>query len=312
MTMTELDPEIRAFTQQLSADWRSHPPLGDLSLPEARAVAEQVRKRWRSGGPEMERVEEIAFPTAAGPMRVRIYQPKAEPAEAAMIYLHGGGFTMFSIDTHDRLMREYAAAAGITVIGLDYALSPEHKYPVALEQVLAFVRDRRGRNSGPIALGGDSAGANLALAAAARLRDAGEGDLVTALLLNYGAFGPGTSDAAEASYGGPDAVLNAAEMEYFWANYLARPGEYLDPSVNLLEANLKRLPPALLVVPECDILTEQSFMIAERIGARAELRVYSGATHSFLEAMSVAAVARQAIAESAEWLKSRLVDSLDS
>jgi acetyl esterase len=306
--MSDLDPEIRAFTEQLSADWQSHPPLSGLTMPEARAVAEAVRERWRAGGPAMARIEESLVATAAGPMRVRRYEPQGAAADAALVYLHGGGFTMFSIDTHDRLMREYAAAAGMAVIGLDYALSPEHKYPAALEQVTDFVRDHAARQPQVLlALGGDSAGANLALAAAVRLRDAGERGIVSALLLNYGAFGPDHSDEAEARFGGPGAILNRAEMETFWANYLSRPAQRLDPGVNLLEADLRRLPPALLVVPECDLLTEQSLAIANRMQQRAELRLYSGATHSFLEAMSVSALARQAIAESAAWLRGRLI-----
>jgi acetyl esterase len=305
--VSELDPEIAAFVAQLSADWRSHPPLSTLSLPEARQVAEQVRSRWRVGGPEMERIEESLFAIAAGPMRVRCYKPFGAMRAAAMIYLHGGGFTMFSIDTHDRLMREYAAAAGISVIGLDYALSPEHKFPVALEQVLAFVDDHLARHDGGyLALGGDSAGANLALAAAVKMRDAGRGDTVRALLLNYGAFGPGTSDAAEQNFGGPNAVLNRAEMEYFWANYLTHPADARNPAANLLDAELHGLPPALLVVPECDILSEQSYVVVRKMGAVAELRLYPGATHSFLEAMRVSTLACDAIANSSQWLRAQL------
>jgi acetyl esterase len=304
--MREIDPEIRAFADLLAADWRSHPPLAGLTMAAARDVAEKVRERWRIGGPEMAQVTETTFPTACGPMRLRSYRPHGATAGAAMVYLHGGGFTLFSIDTHDRLMREYADASKLTVIGLDYALSPEHKFPVALEQVVGFVRALDGHpDVRTIALGGDSAGANLALSAAVALRDAGRGDLLRALLLNYGAFGPRHSDEAEALWGGPEAVLNRAEMEVFWDNYLAHPAGRLDPAVNLLDADLRRLPPALLVVPECDILAEQSHAIAERLGPRAETRVYSGATHSFLEAMSMSALARQAIAESAAWLRAK-------
>ena len=304
--MSVIDPEIRAFADLLAADWQSHPPLAGLSMPAARAVAEKVRERWRTGGPDMAQITESSFPTGAGPMRLRSYQPHEAAPGAAMVYLHGGGFTLFSIDTHDRLMREYAHASGLTVIGLDYALSPEHKFPVALDQVVAFLR---ALDSHPdiraIMLGGDSAGANLSLSAAVALRDAGRGDLLRALLLNYGAFGPQHSDEAEALWGGPDAVLNRAEMEVFWDNYLAHPAGRLDPAVNLLDADLRRLPPALLVVPECDLLAEQSYAIAERLGPRAETRIYSGATHSFLEAMSMSRLARQAIAESAAWLRTK-------
>src|SRR5437870_13621625 len=95
-------------------------------------------------------------------VRIRCYGHCPNAGERALIYLHGGGWTLFSLDTHDRVMREYAARAGMIVAGVDYALSPEAKYPVALEQVVAVARDLAPRS---IAIGGDSAGANLALAA---------------------------------------------------------------------------------------------------------------------------------------------------
>lgn len=299
--MTGLDPEIAAFAAALSAEWGKYPSLDGLSPPEKRAIAEEVRRPFRQGGPELP-CREGALPTPAGPMRWRAYTP--EGADGTLVYLHGGGFTMFSIDTHDRLLRELAAASGMTVIGLDYALAPEHRYPVALEQVLAFVRDwRAARPGGWLALGGDSAGANLALAAAVRLRDAGEGDAVRALVLNYGAFGPAHSDAAEAAFGGPGAVLNRDEMVQFWAAYAGQPADRLDPCLDLLHADLCGLPPALLVVAECDILAEQSHAVAVKLGESAEIRVFSGATHSFLEAVASAELARRAFAETGLYLR---------
>src|SRR4029077_13102470 len=98
----------------------------------------------------------------------------------ALIYLHGGGWALFSLDTHDRVMREYASRAGVMVIGVDYALSPEAKYPVALDQGVAVVRLFAGRGL-VLAIGGDSAGANLAIGACIGLRDDGDSHLVRAM-----------------------------------------------------------------------------------------------------------------------------------
>ena len=325
MDTSLIDPEIRQFIARMRADWDRHPPLASLPLPQARAVAEEVRAPWRQGGPAMALTRELNADTAAGPLRLRLHYPAApaptDPAPTApnagallpvLAYLHGGGFTLFSIDTHDRLMREYAAAAGCVVVGVDYPLAPEAKYPVALNRLVALAGwlaehgAALGLDAARLALGGDSAGGNLALAAALRLRDAGRGHAICGLLLNYGAFDSHCSDAAEALHGGPGAILDRAEMQYYWANYLRTPADAEDPYACPIHAALAGLPPCFLAVAELDVIAEQSHAMAAALaaaGVRADLRVYQGATHSFLEAMSVSALARAAIADGAAFLK---------
>jgi acetyl esterase len=317
MTQRQIDPEIAAFVAAMSRDWASHPPFTTLPLDEARAVAEAVRAPWRAGGPAMARTEERLAPTSSGEVKVRIHDPGVASPAPALIYLHGGGFTLFSLDTHDRLMREYAAAGAFVVVGVDYPLSPEARYPRALDQIVEVVDWLRGPAAGAlgvdpdrIAIGGDSAGANLSLAAALRLRDRGSPGALRALLLNYGAFGAPCSDASEAAFGGPTAVLNRAEMDYYMANYLgAADALAADPYARPYLAELAGLPPAFLAIPDRDVLAEQSRDMAGRFrsaGVPVEAREYAGATHSFLEAMSVSALARQGIADGAAWVRARL------
>lgn len=114
--------------------WRQHPPLNQVSFPEARRIAEDVRSAWTRGGPRMARTEEIMVPAPDGPVRVRILDPLDDGLRPAFVYLHGGGWTLFSIDTHDRLMREYAARSGMMVIAVDYSLSPEVRFPRAINE----------------------------------------------------------------------------------------------------------------------------------------------------------------------------------
>lgn len=313
----ELDPEIAVFVERLSAAWAEHPPFASLPIAEAREVAEKVRAPWRAAGPVMARTSEHIVPTATGGLRVRLYDPGLPSPAPALIYLHGGGFILFSIDTHDRLMREYAAAGQFAVIGVDYPLSPEARYPKALDQIVELVdwlhRDG-GRELGidpeRLAIGGDSAGANLSVATALRLRDRGATGMLKGLLLNYGAFGIGCSDEAEERFGGEGAVLQRAEMDHYFMCYLgADLLAQADPYATPLLAGLRRLPPAFLAIPQCDLLAEQSYAMAERM-AEADVDVssvvYEGATHSFLEAMSIAEVARRAIRDGADWVKEKL------
>jgi len=312
-----IDPEICLFLDEMRARWAQHPPFDSLSFSEQRAVSEQVRACWTEGGPEMSDTIERCFDPGAGELRIRIYRPAGVEASAsALVYLHGGGFTLFSIDTHDRLMREYAAAGGFVVIGVDYPLSPEHKYPVALDRIEALMLwlgahgEEWGIDPARLAIGGDSAGANLSFATALRLRERGEAGLVRAILSNYGYFTSDVSDRAEQRFGGPGSIMDRVEAQSYYANYLSDwAAEKDDPLACPILADLRGLPPVLLVIPECDLLTEQSLAIESRLeaaGVDTSAIIYPGATHSFLEAMSVAKVARDAIRDGAQFVRSRL------
>jgi acetyl esterase len=311
MTAPPIDPQVQIFVDGIAEAYARHPDVMTLPLDEARRVVEEVRRPWRQGGPVMEATEEHVFDLPGGAMRARIHRPDDRRDGAALIYLHGGGYTFFSIDTHDRLMREYAARSGMVVIGLDYPLSPEAKFPAALEQVVACV-DWLVANGGAVgidgdrlAIGGDSAGGNLSIAAALALRDRGAPDALKGLLLNYPGLSPDKSAEAVARFGGDGAILSAAEADFFWNNYLRDAADRRNPLANTLIADPAGLPPALFVVAEIDLLAEQSAIMAERIrdaGGLAELNLYRGAVHGFVEAVSVSTLAERAIADAAAWL----------
>ena len=311
-----LDPQIREFVAALAAGWASFPDDGARQIAETRRIAEVVRTPWRLGGPIMASTAEINVATRRGGVRVRIHRPMVDPApQPTLIYLHGGGWTIFSLDTHDRIMRELAARAGVVVCGVDYALSPEAKFPHALEQVVDVARwlhadgAHAGIDAARIAIGGDSAGANLAAATSLTLRDAGQAHWLRAMLLAYGCFTNELSDQAVRGFGAPGNLLTSTEMDGFWDNYLARPEDALIPYAAPLRAHLHGLPPAFLIGAQCDVLCEQSHAFAARLeaaGVEAELHEYAGATHSFLEAVSIAAVADKAIGDAAAWLRKRL------
>jgi acetyl esterase len=307
----DLDPDIRRFVREMGAGWARHPEFSLASPLEARRIAEIVRAPWTEGGPAMAASIEYDIAGGAGAVRVRCYDPGPSGVKPALVYLHGGGWTIFSLDTHDRLMREYAARAGVVVVGVDYALSPEAKYPVALDQVEAVMREllahgaRYGVDRSRVAVGGDSAGANLSVAACLRLRDRGIGG-ICGMLLNYGVFDRRSSREAQIRYGGFGYMLSVAEMDEFWANYLRDERDADDPCVCPVKGDLRGLPQARLVVPECDLLTEQSDAMADRLraaGVPVSVDVYAGATHSFLEAVSVAPIADRAIDASSRWLR---------
>lgn len=314
-----LDPGIRRFVLETSSQYSEFPPLESLTHPEARRIAEIVRERWRTGGPAMLATSDHFVPAPPRSIRARLHDPGPQGAKPALIYLHGGGWTLFSIDTHDRVMREYAARAGICVVGVDYSLSPENRFPRALDEVLATVRWLRNGGAGPavdsarLAIGGDSAGGNLAMAASLALRDSGLAEGIQALLLNYAAFDVECSDRAIKAFGGDGNMLRYDEMLLFWRNYLRGPEDALNPLACPMKARLDGLPPVFLTIPEFDLLAEQSLAMADRLrdaGVAVRAEVYPGASHSFLEAVSVSAVADLALTEGAAWLRKELANGV--
>lgn len=307
----DIDPDVRAFIERTGADYAAlsavSPPT---TIARRREIAEQVRQPWSRGGPDMAETRMIRF----GPhgVRARIHIPATGAGTGTLLYLHGGGWTVFSIDTHDRLMREYAERIGCAVVGLDYALSPEHRFPRALEDVDACIHWLRRNGSAfglsveRLAIGGDSAGGNLSLAATLRLRDRGE-TLPVALLLNYAALDTEPRPSYN-RYDGDPYMLNVDEMRDFWINYLGKPTTD-DPYARPLLADLTGLPPVHLCIAECDILADQNTELADRLeaaGVEVSAIVYSGATHSFLEAVSISSCADRAIQDASDWLSSFL------
>ena len=311
-----LDPTIRIFQQRIAAAYAEHPGFAELPPAERRRIAEQVRGPWRIGGPAMRHVEELRVGDRE--VRIRVLRPTRAPALPALLYLHGGGWTMFSLDTHDRLMREYAARAGVAVIGIDYSLAPEARFPAAIEEIVSVIawlrRDGAALGVDParLAIGGDSAGANLAVAASLALREAGAPPLA-ALLLNYGAFaGRPDGHASYARFGGEAYNLTAAEMAGFWRDYAREESDLANPLASPLLADLHNLPPSFFTIAECDVLADENIALAERMraaGVPVEARVHGGAAHSFLEAISISPLAERAVDEGAAWLRERLAPS---
>jgi acetyl esterase len=310
----DVDPEIRAWLRRMFASSAALGSRPGLSPVERRAIAEAQRAPWQQGGPAMASSETLTV--GASGTRIRIHRPTTAADLPVLVYLHGGGWTLFSIDSHDRLMREYAGRAGVAVLGIDYPLAPESCFPAAsgsIADVLGWLQahgSEHGLDASRFAIGGDSAGANLSVSAALRLGADG-GPMPRALLLNYGAF-DGTWVPSYERYGDGDRyMLTGPEMDEFWACYLGDDWATSppDPLARPLHADLSGLPPTWLCAARCDILLDENVAMAERLvdaGVDTQLHIYDGATHSFLEAMSVSRIADRALADASDWLSERL------
>jgi len=229
------------------------------------------------------------------------------------IYLHGGGWVMHNLDSHDRLMRTYALKSGFSVLGLDYPLAPEIQFPqnlyACVDAVECVIENAQeiGVQPDRIVLGGDSSGANLALSVALRRQEMGLAPL-TGLLLTYGVF---DSDLARPSYGrfgmAPH-MLTEEKIAFFWAQYCRQATDRTNPLAAPFRADisaLASLPPVHLSIAGQDVLLDENLAMADRLraaGVDVSQCVYENAVRGFVEAVDCSPVADQAVADAATWL----------
>jgi acetyl esterase len=298
-----IDSEILAARAAMAA---ATGPFDIVTLPsaEGRALIDASAMLLNDGQPEMAKVEDFD----AGGIRVRAYVPHRFDARGGIYYLHGGGWFACSVDTHDRMLRSLAASAGAPVFSADYRLSPEQPYPAPLDDATRgwdWVADHAvdfGADPARFAFGGDSAGANLALALTMRLRDAGRIMPLGCALL-YGCFAPGLDTESGRAFGAGGYGLTRERMAWYWSNYLAGTDAI---EATPLYATLAGLPGCFLGIAEADTVADDSRLLRERLeaaGVPAELRVWPGATHGFLQMTRDAAIAREAVGDVARAMR---------
>jgi acetyl esterase len=308
-----VDPELIAAGQLLQQKGLVTPDRTVASLAEVRAASERTGAFLGEGSVPLKHERDLSLPGPHGQVPCRLYMPDQGERPPLLIYAHGGGFMQGSIPSWDHFLRDLVRQSGVAALSVDYQLSPEVKFPVAFEEIVAMVRlaAREGAgfgiDPGRLAVGGDSAGANLALAAAMAMRDAGEPALRFQLLL-YGCF---TTDCDSPSWQrfGQGAGLSQSQMRWIWETYLERPEQYSDWRAAPLGGNLAGVAPAHLIVGSLDPLLDDSNMLAAKLkaaGVPHNLTVYQGINHGFIRYGRLIGTARRAIAECAAALKTGL------
>lgn len=312
---TEIDPEMQAVLDNIAARGGGAWRIDRVSPAEARRRYAEERRFWNAERVGLAAVRETAAPGPHGDVPLRLYYPETGNSETGrplpvLVFLHGGGWVVGGNDTHDRIMRLLAAKSGAAVAGVDYRLAPEHKFPVPFEDCLAAVRYLAARGGdhdldpARLALGGDSAGANMALGVALTLRDDAPAP-PRGLLLYYGVFGlrDGTSRRL---FGGPAHGLSRADLDHYHGSYFAREDDARDPRFDHLEADTAGLPPSYLCAAGLDPLLDDSHALAallRRDGVAHRLEVYDGMLHGFLHYSAMAGKAMAALDAGAAWLR---------
>jgi acetyl esterase len=274
------------------------PPYYEVPAHVARRIYRDTRSAVAPKAPD---VAEARLLIAPGPVALRAYRPygtKVDEPLPALVYIHGGGWVIGDLDTHDVLCRQLANGARCAVYSVDYRLAPEHPFPAGVEDCIAAVKHVAARHS-QVAVGGDSAGGTLATVAALDARDRG-GPKIDFQLLIY----PGTDQRAghpSVTRNGEGYLLTKKAMEYFRAHYLPNPKDYLDWRASpLLARSLAGLPPAYVITAGYDPLRDEGREYAERMakeGVEVAYREYSDMVHGFILFGGVLDTANAAVAE---------------
>jgi acetyl esterase len=318
------DPQMQAILDQFAKF--NAPPLERLSPENARNLptlknaveemtAEHVAARAMTLAKPMPepvgRIDHTLIPGPGGDLLARVYTPKGDGPFPVLVYFHGGGWVIANLDVYEPSCRALCNAAECVVVSVAYRQAPEHKYPAAAEDAYAATQwvianaARLGGDPRRVAVGGESAGGNLATVACLKARDQG-GAMPIAQLLVYPVTDSrmNTPSYRENANAKP---LNSAMMAWFWKNYLHSEAEGREPYASPMQATgLNGLPPAIVITAELDPLRDEGEAYAQRLadaGVPVRAQRYNGVTHEFFGLAGVVPTAKEALQEAVEGLQ---------
>jgi len=276
-----LHPQARALLDLIAQ--RGLPSMQSLTPVEARLFYRDRRALTQPEAPPMAEIAELSAEGPHGPILLRLYRPTLRSDQPAalpvLVYYHGGGWTIGDLDTHDVLCRQLAKGAGCAVVSVDYRMGPEHRFPAAVDDCLAatyWVRRNAaalGLDAARLAVGGDSAGGNLAAAVALLARDAGDLPIAFQLLIYPATDMRRGHDSHVAN--GRGYLLETETITYYHDNYIADPAHDLDWRASpLLHENLAKLPPSLVLTAGFDPLRDEGRDYADALVAAGNQAAY--------------------------------------
>jgi acetyl esterase len=296
-----MDPEIQQVLDAMLAV--EGPPAHEVPIELARAAHEQETEKLSGPGQEVGEVRDFTVTGPGGEIPVRTYRPR-EDEGGVVAYFHGGGWAIGSIDSFDTVCRALGNASRATVVSVGYRLAPEHRFPGALEDCVAVTRwiaDHAGAER--LAVVGDSAGGNLAIGVARRLRDVVRFQALVYPVCDSALNTPSYREFRE-RYG-----LTAAGMQRYWSLYLEG-DDGTHPDASPLRADdLQGLPPAYVLTAEFDVLRDEGEALVDKLragGVEVTHQRYDGTIHGFWRWQQAAEVARRAVAEVGEALRREL------
>lgn len=307
-----VDPQMApllAEALRLQAAGRPVPEADDAGRAESlRAEFAAAQRRWNREPVDAIRWEDRSLPLAGRTLRLREFVPD-RPLPGRVLYVHGGGWVLGSVETHHRIMASLARATCRRVVGVDYRLAPDHPFPAPMFDVADTARAILEESAeGPFYLAGDSAGANLALGAALQMRDDDPWLFrsLSGLALVYGCFRHQVVSGSHRAFGSGGFLLDSADVDWFWRTYYGRtkPNALAEPAL----ANLAGLPPVLLVGAGLDPLLDDTLEMSRALaicGVPITLRVLPGVVHGCLKYVGHLAAADDCLAAIGDFFGSR-------
>jgi acetyl esterase len=301
-----LDPHARRFLDLLAANRRGSMPLAHL---ERRRAFQSLARMMSGDDVRVGAVTNTSIPGPAGPLAIRIYTPaaKQDRVSAGMVYFHGGGWVIGSLVTHDGICARLAEASNCRIVAVDYRLAPEHKFPCAIEDAIAatqFVAANAaafGIDPSRLAIGGDSAGANIAAVVCQWVKHACKRTLALQALFCPVMDALGDTDSRRAFAEGY--FLDKSTMEEDLLLYCSRGVAYDDPRLSPLRAaDFSGLPPAHIHTAECDPVRDEGKSYAEKLvaaGVPVTYRCHAGMIHHFYGMTGVIPAANVALRDAA-------------
>jgi len=278
---TPLDPKTQSLIELFTSS--GAPPLAQGTVEQGREQAAGL-PLLLGDGPQVGEVNDVEIPGPDGPIPARIFRPEGTPI-GTIVYLHGGGWVVGTLEAFDPLARLLTKESGCTVVLVDYRLAPEHRFPAALEDSWAALEwAAANETNGPLIVGGDSAGGNLAAVCAIRARDRGGPKLALQLL-----FHPVTDhDFETGSYQehGENPLLSSEDMKWFWGHYVPSAEDRAHPEASPLRTDdLSNLAPAFVILAEHDVLRDEGKAYVERLkeaGVPVTVRHHEDQAHDFV------------------------------
>ena len=308
-----LDPQAKALLDLVTA--AGTPAFNEMTVPQAR---DAIRALFIPTEPPLpvKSVETRVLNTNSVDLAARIYSPDGQCPLPILVFFHGGGWVIGDLETHDATCRALAIGAGCVVVAIDYRRAPEHKFPTAAEdcfaatQWVALNAASLGGDPSRIAVGGDSAGGNLATVVAQMAADRG-GPVLRYQLLIYPVTDHSFETASYKNYA-DGYLLTKETMEWFWNHYLNSPSDGINPYASPLRSQrLSHLPPAWVLTAEYDPLADEGTAYARKMneaGVSVEHTEYKGMIHGFFSFGHILDQGRQAIADACTRLKAALKD----
>lgn len=304
----ELDPKAKQFLTAIAA--AGLPPLSELTPALARE--RNIVRSFSLDPVPVASVKNLSIDGPFGEIPLRIYTPEGKGPFPALVYLHGGGWVVGTPDDFDAVYSILCRDAGYLVVSVDYQLSPEAKFPVAIEEGYAVLEWLADENTilpvmhERIAIGGDSAGGNMAAVIAMMARDRG-GPALAFQLLICPATDLANTDTSSYRQFGFGIWVPSELMQWYTNHYLEDSRELSNPYVSpLLAADLSDLPPAFILIAEFDILRDEAVAYGKRLeaaGVPVEMKIYPGQIHDFIIFGRVMPMAEEALADCCRALK---------